>query len=195
MGPLGRSTLPRDLDLRVPLQLRMRADAITLSAPTFEEIGVLDLKTACVLTTLIKDNPLLEFEAFADKDQLRQTSPKKKAIEILPLCINVYGSIADSDKVASTLSDIKVFLQEPIYVHPSSAYHNPHFLDFDHTVTPRFLDFSFPSSLDFAAEVDAILVQSDAVRVSALIGQDRRIQTKLHEYVLSYLTSEEHALT
>lgn len=195
MAPLGRSTLPKDLDWRASLQPRLRADAITLLSPTSEEIGVLDLKTACVLKTLIKDNPLLEFEAFADQDQLRRTSPEKKGMKILPLCINVHGLIVDLDKVASVLSETKVFLQEPIYFHPSSTYHNPHFLDFDHAETPRFLDFSFPLSLDFTAEVDAILAQPGTLRLPAFTGQDQRIQTKLHEYDISYSTSEDHALT
>ena len=185
MALLGRPTLVRDFDLSVPLQLRIRADAITLIVPTLEEIGVLDLKTASVLKPLIKDNPLLEFEVFADHDQLQRTRLGKKASKIIPLCIYIYGPITCSNYVASALSEARVFLQEPIYIRPASTYHNPHFLHFDDIVTPRFL-FVSPHSLNFAAEIDAILEQSDVRDVPILVEQDSRVQTKLHKYDLSH---------
>ena len=168
-------------DPSITLQLRIRADAITLLSPTFEEIGLLDLKTAGVLTTLLEDNPRLHFEAFIDEDRLQQTSLEKRSTKIFPLSIVIYGPTECSDTVASALSEAKVFLQEPIRMDPASTYHNPHFLHFDDTVTPRFLCLSLAPSLDFAAEVDAILEHSDASSLPTLVGQDGRIQTKLHK--------------
>ena len=135
--------------------------------------------------TLLQDHPLLEFEAFTDQDQLRGPTFGKKPLKLLPICINVYGPTSSSDKVASTLSEVSVFLQEPLHVHPASRYHNPHFLDFDNNVTPRFLDLNLPPTLDFTAEVDSILEYSGALDFSASLQQDQRIQSKLHEYDLA----------
>ncbi len=152
------------------------------------EIGVLDLKTACVLRTLTEDNPSLEFEVFVYQDLLQGQRPKKTPISILPLCINVCGPMVCSDKVGSALSDVKVFLQEPIYMDPAFKYYNPHFYNFEGTDTPRFLDLSSRSSIDFAGEIDAILEHSGSMSLSASVEQDRRIRTKLHKYGVSCVT-------
>ena len=180
MAPLGRSTLKKGFDPSTILQPRVRADAITLLLPTSEEIGVLDLKTARMLTTLIKDDPRLSVEAFVDQDRLQQGSPEEKSIRMLPLCMNVYGPSECSDRVALILSEARVFLQEPICMNTASTYHNPHFLHFDDSATPRFLDLSISIPRDFAAEVDAILEHSDISSLPTEVEQDQRIRTKLH---------------
>ena len=134
-----------------------------------------------MLTTLIEDNPPLDFEAFLDQDRLQQRNLEGKSTKVFPLSIVTYGPTKCLDKVASALSEARVFLQEPIRMDPASTYYNPHFLHFDDTVTPRFLSLSLVPSLDFAAEVDAILEHSDTSSLPTIVEQDWRIQTKLHK--------------
>ena len=186
---MAKSKLPKDIGLRVALRLRIRADAVTLLSSQSREIGVLDLRTAKALSILLKDNPSLEFEAFVDQDQPQRPMSKEKAMEVIPLCINVYGPIVCFEKVRSALSEISVYLQEPFYVRPTSIYHNPHFLNFDDTITPRFLNFNSSSQLDFTTEVDAIFERSGALVPSDTVPQDQRIRTQLQEYDLSNFSS------
>lgn len=182
-------------DSQVALSFRIRADAITILLPTREECGVLDSRTASVLTVLIKKNPSLEFEAFLDPEQLQDSLGRLKPVSILPLCINIYGSTSSMEKVASVLSEKGVFLQEPIHVHPTSTYYNPHFLSWNaDSKTPQ-LRQRLPRLADIEAGVQEILDPSDTVRVSDWPRQDGRILTVLHKSVFYGKRSMYHLLT
>lgn len=196
LAPIGRATtVPKEIyaspKLHVSLKFRFRADAITLCHPALGECGILDKKTANTLIELIKDDLSLEFEALPDHDLLPPSSQRRMPIFTLPLQINVYGPFASSDRVASALSEAQVFLQEPIKVHPLSAYRNPHFLSWDaHIETPQLRQVCLPPSVDMLAQVHEILHQSNDIRSSDLPHQDCRINTVLHESV-SQLTPPE----
>lgn len=192
MIPKELSTSPNP---PVALSFRFRADAITILLPTREECGVLDSRTACVLTLLVKETPSLKFEAFVDPDQLQGSWRRTKPGAILPLCINVYGSMSSMDKVASALSEEGVFLQEPIHVNPTSTYHNPHFLSWDDDFgTPQLRQCLTPLG-DIEAGLQEILDPSNTVKVSEWPRQDGRILTTLHKSVLYGKRTMYHMLT
>lgn len=199
LKPLGRRIIPKSIwATEVPpigFRIRFRTDAVTALLPTLEEFGVLDCRTALILTTLIKDNPTLQFEAFPDLDQSPQPTRKQEITSVLPLTINVYGPTASLDKVAFALSGENIFLQEPTHFHPTSTYHNPHFLSWeDDMMTPQLKRQCLPNSVNLAAEVETILEQSSIITFSTYTGQDYRIRTSLHEFVLP-CTGSASALT
>lgn len=149
-----------------------------------KECGVLDIKTARVLTELMTHNLALDFEAYSDleacsdQDQPLRPIQERDKIFVLPLSINVYGPIESIEKVASLLSDMRVFLQEPSHWPPGTIYHNPHFLSWvDDLETPHL------RASDVAAEVYEILRPSDGVKVSDWPRQDDRVQTTLHRFI------------
>ena len=190
LAPLGRATIPNELysPPNLPLKLRLRADAITLCHPGLGECGVLDKGTANILTELIKNDLSLQFEALADPDSFTLAGQRRKRIQILPLEINIYGPFASIDKVASTLSDAKIFLQEPTRNHLSSAYSNPHFLAWDNRrETPQLRQICLPPSVDMLAQVHEILHQSNDTKSLDLPHQDCRISTLLHESVSRWI--------
>lgn len=189
LAPIGRATtVPKELysapDSHLPLKLRFRADAFTICHPELGECGVLDKGTANTLTELIKDDLALQFEALPDLDSFTLSCQRRKPIFILPLEINIYGPFASMDKVASALSEAKVFLQEPTRAHPSSAYSNPHFLSWDNRrETPQLRQLCLLPSVDMRARVHEILHQSNDKHFLDLPRQDCRISTPLHEFV------------
>ena len=194
LAPIGRATtIPQGLysapKLNLPLKLRLRADAFTICHPELGECGVLDKRSANILTTLIKDDPALQFEALPDLDSSTLSSQRRKPMSILPLEINVYGPFASMDKVATALSEAKVFLQEPTRVHPSSAYSNPHFLSWDNRRdTPQLRQTCVLPLVDMRARVHEILHQSNDPIFLDLPRQDCRISTVLHKSVFRLIS-------
>lgn len=184
---MGRSSaIPRKLwsETTAAFRLRVRADAITLLLPSLseEECGILDSKTAGVLTTLLRENSGLYFEAFLDRDQRIDSGRTRQPLPVLPLTINIYGPAASLDSVSSILSEAKVFLQEPTNLHPSSSYRNPHYLSWDEDVeTPQFQPLSLLTAID-VAEIYEILDQPNLVQVSHELHQDSRIKTVLQRF-------------
>lgn len=171
-------------DTTAAFRLRIRADAVTLLLPSLseEECGILDSKTAGVLTTLLRKNSGLYFEAFLDPDKRIDSDRRRKPPPVLPLTINIYGPEASLDSVSSVLSEAKVFLQEPTNLHPSSSYHNPHYLSWDEDAeTPQFRQLSLSTAIG-VAEIYEILDQPNLVQVSHELHQDSRIKTVLQRF-------------
>ena len=167
------------------LQLRFRADAVTLLLPTLEECGVLDSKTAHILILLLKDHRSLEFEAYLDQEQTQGPYSGNKHSSVLPLSINVYGPRTSLENVATALSEARVFFQEPRNFHPASTYHNPHFLSWDDDLqTPRTLQLNHTPEIDLTAEICKILDQSPPETVVDWPLQDCRIRTTLHRFAI-----------
>lgn len=144
---------------------------------------------------LIEENHSLEFEAFVDPEQFQGSWRRIKPISILPLCINIYGSISSMEKVASALSEKGVFLQEPIHVNPRSTYHNPHFLSWDANLKTPQLRQCLPRLADIEAGVQEILDPSNTIKVSDLPCQDGKISTVLHKSVFHGKKLMYHLLT
>lgn len=156
-------------------QIRFRSDAVTVLGPDKEELGVLDTRTAKILTELLQIIPSLMFEPFLD--QIR--SPSKEANRHR-LGIIVYGESFLIDQVDSTLSRAGVYLQEPPSFDTSCTYCNPHVLSWeDEEASPTFLSHLTDNTLDFEKEIIAIFDESGATRLSNGLRQDGRIQTQL----------------
>lgn len=172
------------LDTTAVFRLRLRADAITILLPSLseEECGILDSKSTRVLTTLLKENSGLYFEAFLDPDKLVNSDRRRQPLPVLPLTINIYGPASSLDSVSSVLSEAKVFLQEPTNLHPTFSYRNPHYLSWDEDVeTPQLRQLSLLSTID-VGEIYEILDQPNSVQVSSGLRQDSRIKTILQRF-------------
>lgn len=172
------------VDTTASFRLRVRADAITLllSSLSEEECGILDSRTARVLTILLRENSGLNFEAFLDPDKQLDSDRRRQPLPVLPLTINIYGPTASLDSVSSVLSEAKVFLQEPTNLHPSYSYRNPHYLSWDEDVeTPQFRPRFLSAAID-VAKIYEILDQPNLVQVSHELHQDSRIKTVLQRF-------------
>lgn len=156
-------------------QIRFRSDAVTVLGPDMEELGVLDTKTAKILTELLQIIPSLMFEPFMD-----QIGASSKEANRHGLGIIVYGDSFSIDQVDSTLSQAGVYLQEPPSFNNSCAYCNPHVLSWeDEEASPTFLSHLTDNTLDFEKEIAAIFDESGAARLFNGLRQDRRIRTQL----------------
>jgi len=140
-----------------------------------EELGVLDLKTAEILTELIQILPSLTFRPVLEQRRVASGVASRH-----PLGIILYGDSSLTGQVSSTLSQAGVYLQEPPNFDTSCVYYNPHVLSWeDEEASPTFLNHLTDNTPDFETEIAAILDESGAARLLNGLRQDRRIRTQL----------------
>jgi hypothetical protein len=104
-------------------KIRFRHDAVTVLGSDIEELGVLDVKTAKILTELIQILPSLTFQPVRDQRGVASREANRH-----PLGIILYSDLSLTDQVDSILFQAGVYLQEPPNFDTSYAYYNPHIL-------------------------------------------------------------------
>lgn len=183
---ISQDTLTAALAGRIGLRLRFRHDATTVILHSSEEMGVLDHRMAAALEKLKDVVPTVMFELFIgdEEDQGSCGRLGKKPAAVHPLHITIYGSDQSYHEVGSTLSDIGMFLQEPVHLDHGVLYRNPHFFSWDDdTTTPLLGRARIDPKADFAVKVGAILDSTpNFIRPPCDVEQDARISTPLRRY-------------
>ncbi len=183
---ISQDTLTAALAGRIGLRLRFRHDATTVILHPSEEMGVLDHRMAAALKTLKEVVPTVMFELSVsdEEDQDNCGRPGKKPMAVHPLHISIHGSDQSYDEVGSILSDLGMFLQEPVHLRPGALYRNPHFFSWDDdTTTPLLGRARVDPNADFAVKIGAILDSTtDFILSSCDVEQDVRISTRLRRY-------------
>jgi hypothetical protein len=167
------------------LQLRIRADGISIVLPTTkEEVGILDTNTANTLMALVSLDQSITFEPYLHWKESQDLKPQAKCF---PANIIVYGNAEKISEVGTALSNARLYLQEPPSFNREFVYRNPHVLSWSTENTPKFLADSTENVLDFSREINLILNESTAVKVPSNLAQSARINTILLPYALSSL--------
>lgn len=167
-----------------------RADSMTVLSPNFEEIGVLDMKTATTLMLLKKVSEFMRFSLFLGNagDVKSQNLKERQPKIIFPLEINVYGPSQNLTEVGEVLSGAGMFLQEPNSLDHGIIYQNPHFLSWDDETTTIFLSRQEEiSGQDFAKSIEEAMNCSNATLHPPRFVQDRRVMTRLKRFDLNII--------
>ena len=160
------------------LQLRFRVDGVSVLLPTTnDELGVLDMKTANAMRTVIAVDPTITFEPYFYWKDERGLKPQPS--KIFSVNINIYGDVAKLEEVGSTLSTACLYLQEPPSFNCDFVYRNPHVLSWPSESTPNFLEHQNNTTLDLSNEIDSILNDSAPVNVATTLTQSPNISTAL----------------
>lgn len=183
---ISQDALSAAVEGRIGLKLRFRHDATTVILHPLEEMGVLDHRMAAVLERLKEVVPAVMFELFVgqEEDQDSCGRQRKKPVAVHPLHISIYGSDQYYHAVGSTLSDLGIFLQEPVNLDHGVLYRNPHFFSWDNdTTTPLLGRARIDPKADFALRIGAILDSTTDFILSPIdVKQDARISTMLRRY-------------
>ena len=160
------------------LQLRFRVDGVSVLLPTTnDELGVLDMKTANAMRTVIAVDPTITFEPYFYWKDERGLKPQPS--KIFSVNINIYGNVAKLEEVGSTLSTACLYLQEPPSFNRDFVYRNPHVLSWPLEKTPIFLEDQDSIKIDISNDIDLILNESAPVNVPSTLTQYPSISTPL----------------
>jgi hypothetical protein len=163
--------------------LRYRATGVTLLRSLAEEIGELDVRHGNALKALRDVAPNVRCEAYMPEEATHVRKAKSFPIEI-----NVYGTIQEMESVGSTLSNDRIFLQEPEPSLIKTVYRNPHvFSSQGGFETPFFRMYDIESREALQSKVDATIHAPTASLLDTDIQIDSRIRSKLRELVSAFL--------
>lgn len=153
------------------LQLRFRVDGVSVLLPTEkEEIGILDVKTASALTSLMAIDQRITFEPSLTWKEGQDLKTPLSKIFLLDICI--YGNADKMIEIGSTLSTASLYLQEPLSFSRDFVYRNPHVLSWSSESTPLFLEASKNVVPDLSDEIGMILSETAPVGPSSVIQSD-----------------------
>jgi hypothetical protein len=169
------------------LSPRFRDNGITVLNPAIQEIGVLDKKTASGMVSL-KNTVSVRFEIYPIQGT-KQVQSLDGTLGI-PLEILVFGRRSSLGQVGSLLSQLSLFLQEPMNCQLSVPYRNPHVFSWDDEEdddenSSYLLEPSSESQTSFTDKIQAVLNDTSVPQLSFQIEQDARITSILKQLVIS----------
>ena len=169
----------------VALRLRFRNDCISLLLDTEKEVAMVDQKMTIALRSLKEIAPETTFKVFLGHEISRGDLGRReeKPAVGLPLEIEVFGLDENFSEIGSALSDVGMYLQEPVALDQGDMYRNPHFFSWDGSSTaPQLKTFEPDLKADFETNIEAIFESSTPVSVALDVKQDARILTQLRRY-------------